>query len=997
MSIKKHWRLAVVVMIYLILATTHSLAVPLTTGNDEWAHFLYLRFIAENDHLPTTPAERVEAGYKSDAPPLYHLLVAAITAGVEPTRLLRPLDSPRRELADNLPDSYALVHAGVEVPPFQGEVLVWHLGRGVSILFGAVLILITYFTALEFFPRCDTRALLAAALIAFFPAFVFHSSVLSYESLSAVLTALFLWTAVKAVKQPGRWVWWGVLGVALGLSVTTKYSAILLPLEVVFVVWLGFRVAKKQQLGAGLSKRQRFWQYGVIPILLAGAAIILTAGWWFGFVIRYFNTIDTQGPVVGTLALLLVGDASDTTSVNVGLFLFGQDAVGTNARPLLERHYDEFVRRLLDSFWAAPVAGEFFGSPWLPVLFSLVAGLAVVGLGRVWRKNQGLSRAWLALLLFHALLIVPLLVVRTLLSFDAREVAQGRHILLPAASAIAILWVWGLAQWRYKISHAMVAGLLLWAVCGQVGGAIYAYPGPIPVWTQAHAPDREITYPVNQTFLDTIRLTGFNWQQIDNGLQVTLWWQALAENNEDYLIELSLRDEAGELLGYSVGHPAQGRYPTRSWEANDIVKDVHTLPLVDAPAGDYYLQLRLLDRQAVPVPDTTVSLGEITLNVSAQRNDDACAIWFQGRSQAGRLSERPYRLRESFVVIGENRPTLNPLPDRQDQTGQTPFISKEQFHVFVVGADWSDTYRLVVGPTMCQPVSFDLPPRQFTVPEISHPLDVNFNNQIKLLGYDLPARRIPPGGRLPLTLYWQALDTMGQDYRIFDNLLDRQQHRWGGYDRRARDGYSTLLWVPGEVITDAFGVPVDPDALAGVYTIDVGWYEQTEQGPESLPLVVDGQCTDQTSVRLGPVKVGGPPPEVVVADPAPQVVVEQSLGDQISLLGYDLVNQDKMLGLTLYWQAVATPPADYTTFVHLRDASNQNVAQKDSPPAGGRYPTGLWDSGEIIVDEILLPLENVAAGRYSLVVGLYNPATGERLPVPNHQANEILLEMIKLP
>ncbi|GAB4457896.1 MAG: hypothetical protein Fur0044_51240 [Anaerolineae bacterium] len=101
--------------------------------------------------------------------------------------------------------------------------------------------------------------------------------------------------------------------------------------------------------------------------------------------------------------------------------------------------------------------------------------------------------------------------------------------------------------------------------------------------------------------------------------------------------------------------------------------------------------------------------------------------------------------------------------------------------------------------------------------------------------------------------------------------------------------------------------------------------------------------------------------------------------------------------MKLYWRADTTPAADYTTFVHLRDAANENVAQKDSPPAGGRYPTSLWDTDEIISDELTLPLVEIPPGRYTPVVGLYNLATGERLAVPDNPANEIPLEPIELP
>jgi hypothetical protein len=339
-----------------------------------------------------------------------------------------------------------------------------------------------------------------------------------------------------------------------------------------------------------------------------------------------------------------------------------------------------------------------------------------------------------------------------------------------------------------------------------------------------------------------------------------------------------------------------------------------------------------------------------------------------------------------------------------------PLHSEAGFHLFVVGPDWADSYQLLARTKPCQTtLQFDIPPRTFTMPEIPNPLAANFNDEIKLLGYDLPTRRIDPGGRLPLTLYWQALATTGQDYRIFDNLLDSEQRRWGGYDRRARDGYSTLLWVPGEVITDPFGVPVDPAAPPGIYWLDIGLYDPTADGPVSLPLVEQGQPLTQSSVRIGPVKVGGPPPSVIITDPRPQVRLDQPFGDHLTLLGYDLTDQDNQplvnlqspreasnLHLTLYWRVEQSLDRDYTTFLHLRDAANQNVAQKDGPPANGQYPTSLWDTGEIIKDDMTLLLAEVRPGRYVPTIGLYDFASGDRLPVAGHPANELPLTAVEI-
>ena len=160
-AFRNHWALLLILFIYVALATAHSVIVPLTRGDDEWAHFLYIRFISERGRLPVNLAERsnrAEAGYKADDPPLYHLIVSAATSGLEPTRLLRPIDVPQRELAENFVYPFEfIVHTGPEMFPYRGEVLLGHLARAVSIIFGAVLVAVTYFTSLALWPRSRRR------------------------------------------------------------------------------------------------------------------------------------------------------------------------------------------------------------------------------------------------------------------------------------------------------------------------------------------------------------------------------------------------------------------------------------------------------------------------------------------------------------------------------------------------------------------------------------------------------------------------------------------------------------------------------------------------------------------------------------------------------------------------------------------------------------------------------------------------------------------------
>jgi hypothetical protein len=80
--------------------------------------------------------------------------------------------------------------------------------------------------------------------------------------------------------------------------------------------------------------------------------------------------------------------------------------------------------------------------------------------------------------------------------------------------------------------------------------------------------------------------------------------------------------------------------------------------------------------------------------------------------------------------------------------------------------------------------------------------------------------------------------------------------------------------------------------------------------------------------------------------------------------------------LTLAWHALAPVPADYTLFIHARDAQGTLIAQRDAPPQSGAYPTTLWAPGEYILDPHPLDLP---PGDFTLSLGLYLPETGERL------------------
>lgn len=121
----------------------------------------------------------------------------------------------------------------------------------------------------------------------------------------------------------------------------------------------------------------------------------------------------------------------------------------------------------------------------------------------------------------------------------------------------------------------------------------------------------------------------------------------------------------------------------------------------------------------------------------------------------------------------------------------------------------------------------------------------------------------------------------------------------------------------------------------------------------------------------------------------PDTSLDVTFGDAIHLIGYDVANiEDTTLQFTFYWKATATPIVDYSLFLHLLSTETQNdlspIAQYDGPPAHIDRPTYTWDHpDETLISQpvtITLP-DTIKAGIYSVVIGLYDWSTLERLPV----------------
>ncbi len=117
---------------------------------------------------------------------------------------------------------------------------------------------------------------------------------------------------------------------------------------------------------------------------------------------------------------------------------------------------------------------------------------------------------------------------------------------------------------------------------------------------------------------------------------------------------------------------------------------------------------------------------------------------------------------------------------------------------------------------------------------------------------------------------------------------------------------------------------------------------------------------------------------ILGADPKPLYDVGANYDGRIELVGYDLeLPSDGSVGagqgfeIIWYWRVIGEAPAGYQVFVHI-DGFGLRL-NGDHVPVGGRYPTKLWDEGDLIADsqELTVPA-NFRVGDYAIYVGLFS-------------------------
>lgn len=397
--------------------------------------------------------------------------------------------------------------------------------------------------------------------------------------------------------------------------------------------------------------------------------------------------------------------------------------------------------------------------------------------------------------------------------------------------------------------------------------------GPVYLAPQVVMP-ADSTPPLDALPLDVnfgiARLLAAGSETQPGELDVRLWWQAVREASQNYMVALRVRDAGGQdWAALDVQAGGAGLYPTGLWQPGEIIPDGYRLAMPPGvPPGDMTLTVALYDRR-------------------------------------------------TFEAVGETR--IDGL--RYDY----------------------------LTPRPCGPLP-----------------DIQIDKALGIDGLDLPGS-VEGAAPLAVNVEWAVLSQPRHEYHLRWQFAAEDGTGWEEQTPLAI-GSDPAGWQPGACgasVLGRYALAFPPEAPSGDYGVTV--VVQDEAGNSLGAPVEVGQLAYRAAARV----FESPPIEKPFA---------VDFGGVLALEGYGLRREAGSLHLDVVWHALADPPRDYKSFVHVYDpATGEIVAQVDSMPRNYTYPTTQWAAGEFVAETLALDLSEVPSATYRLGIGWYDPETGDRL------------------
>jgi 4-amino-4-deoxy-L-arabinose transferase-like glycosyltransferase len=555
--------LLLLLAVYVALALQYNATSPLLgLRPDEQWHLAYVEYLQKHGALPVVDVEEkgglarpVRGEREGIQPPLYYSLVALVT----PDANLDDIDQLYTVNPYYLGTAWG--NKNPFVPRASQAYATLRAGRLISLAFGVLALLATYGLARAF--ASSIVALLATALTAFNPQFLYMSTSFSNALAVVALCSLAIWATARQLGRALLLRRAAVLGILIGLATLAKLSGFVLA-GAVPIILLADHLRQR-------SRKPSTWRLIVYCAVLVAIACLIPMPWF----VRNFRLYGTPFTTPG-----LYEEVGEPRSLIT-----------------LTAQYEQLAF-LWKSYWLdfSP-GGIVYGPSWLYLSYGVLLLCSGCGLLLAWRTLTR-QRPYLILALFWVFLIT-VAVLATMLQTD-RRIGGGR-LLFPAAGAMSVLVAVGFLRlwprsWKIPAAALLAALAISSAVFAWACILKPAYTVPsIPLEAAVRLPNHE---PIE--FGDGIWLDGWELSRHDARLGetvvVTLYWHRSQPVSTDYSVFLQLWSPEADALAYKGldSYPGLGLYPTSRLPTDEILVDNYPLPIVSLGMVEEPVNARLM-------------------------------------------------------------------------------------------------------------------------------------------------------------------------------------------------------------------------------------------------------------------------------------------------------------------------------------------------------------------------------------------------------------------
>ncbi len=623
---------------------------------------------------------------------------------------------------------------------------------------------------------------LAAGFFAFNGFMVAFGRIVQYQALVVWLGAMaFLMTLEWHETRQTRFVLLG--GLCLGLGLLAHYDAVLV---IPAIIWVLLTSASTnptgdQRPGTGISNQYGFAQPGRRSSVIGQIKPLL----WFG-----------MATLLATLPFYLPF-SFDPQANRTGDYLGGR--IGNELRNNLPDflHFNTFyssshyliVTGLLILALLAWLLWQTYWGRWL-------GGLAVGSILAVTLNPTllAIGKLDLSILPFALLLIGPFFILfpqkQTPYPSIEIEVAHKSSPLLPAP--------------RPRFASSLCVPLLLWLAVPFLGynfvvalGLTHIYT-IVPAWSLLAALSWHYFFDSAQ-----IRFSNFSFLishflfLISNGLLIGLLilstiflWNAFIRHDMEYWQDYP----AGNLAFY--------------WN-----------PYNQLPKAGFFGFVHRAGWKAI---GQKIITGELVGDYSSNEEPDVTTWYTRGAPRACDPQPEFYYLADD--LIDPVKISTDVITASYEQIGQVTLPNQKQMRIMqlkpgnVALGELNEANLAHDFDQSATPTAFARSARGST------PVEADFSHLVRLIGYDLDTRRAYPGGRMPVTLYWQALTSIPTSYQVFTHLEGPSGPVAQADGVPVCWSYPTDRWRPGQIIADQHAIYLPPDVPSGNYPLQVGLY-----------------------------------------------------------------------------------------------------------------------------------------------------------------------------